>query len=166
MPGSPLRRDFESEWPVLSTGPQAVACSQNKAISSDALMLLLCQNTLINQAVCAKVSWPLPMFLSLSHSFPETQREGRGFCGRHYLAIKRERHRKKYAFFFFFWLHQNASGFQMATWICPILPSDAACLFLAPGAGELSQQYQLCGERLLLNLVSRGPRKLWKNSAV
>lgn len=39
------------------------------------------------------------MFLSLSHSFPEPQRERRGFCGRHYLEIKRERHRKKYAFF-------------------------------------------------------------------
>lgn len=76
MPGSPLRRDLESEWPVLSTGPQAMACSQNKAISSDALMLLLCQNTLMNQAVCAKMPGLFPC--SWAYATPFLSPRGRG----------------------------------------------------------------------------------------
>lgn len=67
---------------------------------------------------------------------------------------------------FFFWLHPNASGFQMPVDLPHSSLRRSLSPFLAPGAVELSQQHRLCGERLLLNLVTRGPRKLQKNSVL
>lgn len=149
------------KWPGLSTGPQAMACSQNNA------MMLWCgcvkTSSCIRQSV-QQTSWPLPILEPIPPHSWAPRGWGGDYCGRYYLVIKRKTNRKKCAFFFLlvtskcFWLpnvYLPHSRFRYSL-----------SLFLAPGAVELSQQHQLCGERLLLKLVTRSPRKLWKNCAI
>lgn len=86
-------------------------------------------------SLCHRHPGPYP-FWSPPHPLPEPPRGwGRDYCARCYLVIKKKTNRKMCAAspFFFFWLHRNASGFQMATQICPILLPGAASLCLAPG---------------------------------
>lgn len=72
------------------------------------------------------------------------------------------------AFFFFFHLAATKC-FCFPNGLIGLPHPPLKCslpVLLAPGAVELSQQHQLHGERLLSNLVTRVPKKHWKNSAL
>ena len=143
----------------MSTGPQAMGSSQKEVVSSDALMSLS-KHPHAPSSLGTTHPGCYP-FLSLPH--PISKPPG----GEERITVvditwQLSENRQKCAFCLLaaskcFWLPND----------CVDLPQSSLrrslSLFLAPGAVQLSQQHGLCGERLLLSLVTRGPRKLWKN---
>ena len=117
-------------------------------------------------SLCSTCPDPTP-FWNPPNPLPGSQGVGGDDWTRYYLAIKKKTNERCVLFFFFLLAASKYFCFPNGLVGLPHPPLKCSLpVLLAPGAVELSQQHQLHGERLLSNLVTRVPKKLWKNSAL